>query len=346
MAAIDRFPPRQRVRRRRAVRRRAASGSSRSPATAARPGLVLQHRLATCRRRTSPAASARSSPSCRSSCSATPRTWCRSCSWSSAGTTSGAASLDAAYTKLHRRGAALRLRVVVPVARLRHARRRPARRSAPAATSATGSRRCLAEYLNRTGSIILILTLLFLAIILSTQFSFGRLFAALGQMLRDRWAAILGAHRARREETAAREAAPGGAEEASRQGTRAGQGGPEDRGQTEDRSARDTPRAGTDAAAGRGRAAADEPNPEAVARKTRTAAMVEAAAAALKAASAKPAPTPATIKRPAPPGRSRRCRCPIPRGRRPSGRRARITLPPLALLDAPRARSGRSTSAS
>ena len=36
----------------------------------------------------------------------------------------------------------------------------------------------LAEYLNRTGSIILILTLLFLAILLATQFSFGRLFAS------------------------------------------------------------------------------------------------------------------------------------------------------------------------
>jgi len=39
----------------------------------------------------------------------------------------------------------------------------------------------LAEYLNRTGSIILILTLLFAAIILSTQFSFGRLFSVLAQ---------------------------------------------------------------------------------------------------------------------------------------------------------------------
>ncbi len=55
----------------------------------------------------------------------------------------------------------------------------------------------LAEYLNRTGSIILILTLLFLAIILSTQFSFGRLFAApSAQMARDRWAAMRGALRA------------------------------------------------------------------------------------------------------------------------------------------------------
>ena len=35
----------------------------------------------------------------------------------------------------------------------------------------------LAEYLNRTGSIIVILTLLFLSVILSSQFSFGRLFS-------------------------------------------------------------------------------------------------------------------------------------------------------------------------
>jgi S-DNA-T family DNA segregation ATPase FtsK/SpoIIIE len=37
----------------------------------------------------------------------------------------------------------------------------------------------LADYLNRTGSAIVILTLIFLAIILSTQFSFGRFFGAL-----------------------------------------------------------------------------------------------------------------------------------------------------------------------
>ncbi|MGH9370726.1 MAG: DNA translocase FtsK 4TM domain-containing protein, partial [Vicinamibacterales bacterium] len=58
----------------------------------------------------------------------------------------------------------------------------------------------LAEYLNRTGSIILILTLLFLALILSTQFSFGRLFGAIASMLGDQWAALIGAVRARRDE--------------------------------------------------------------------------------------------------------------------------------------------------
>ena len=58
----------------------------------------------------------------------------------------------------------------------------------------------LASYLNRTGSIILILTLLFLGIILSTQFSFGRLFTAVGQMIHDRASALLAAYRASREE--------------------------------------------------------------------------------------------------------------------------------------------------
>ena len=36
----------------------------------------------------------------------------------------------------------------------------------------------MAEYLSRTGSIIVILTLLFVAVILATQFSFGRFFSA------------------------------------------------------------------------------------------------------------------------------------------------------------------------
>jgi len=37
----------------------------------------------------------------------------------------------------------------------------------------------MSEYLNRTGSVIVMVTLIFLAIIISTQFSFGRFFAAL-----------------------------------------------------------------------------------------------------------------------------------------------------------------------
>jgi S-DNA-T family DNA segregation ATPase FtsK/SpoIIIE len=49
----------------------------------------------------------------------------------------------------------------------------------------------MAEYLSRMGSIIVILTLLFVAVILATQFSFGRLFAmvfsAIGTALRRGW---------------------------------------------------------------------------------------------------------------------------------------------------------------
>ena len=78
----------------------------------------------------------------------------------SAGTTSGAATVDAAGTKADRRGAALRLRQRVPQPRLRHARRVRASRSARAATSATGSPAQLSDYLNRTGSVIVILTLI------------------------------------------------------------------------------------------------------------------------------------------------------------------------------------------
>ncbi|CAN5579700.1 hypothetical protein BH23ACI1_BH23ACI1_18450 [soil metagenome] len=58
----------------------------------------------------------------------------------------------------------------------------------------------LADYLNKTGSFILILTLLFLAVILSTQFSFGRLFQAIGEMILNRWAAFRAGVRERREE--------------------------------------------------------------------------------------------------------------------------------------------------
>jgi S-DNA-T family DNA segregation ATPase FtsK/SpoIIIE len=43
----------------------------------------------------------------------------------------------------------------------------------------------MSEYLNRTGSIIVILTLIFLAIIMSTQFSFGRFFGTIGASITD-----------------------------------------------------------------------------------------------------------------------------------------------------------------
>ena len=182
------------------------------------PGVVLQHRLRSSRRRILPDASARSLAELSFQLLGYAAYlipivlvvigwhyfWCR--------------VLDAAYTKLFGAGLLFACVCGLPVARLRQPGGRPARTSAPAATSANGWPALLAEYLNRTGSIILILTLLFLAIILSTQFSFGRFFAFVGQLA----ARPLG-RRARRHARAARgararEAAPGRPQEASRQG--------------------------------------------------------------------------------------------------------------------------------
>ena len=53
----------------------------------------------------------------------------------------------------------------------------------------------MAEYLNRTGSIIVILTLLFLAIVLSTQFSLGRMFSSATRVGRSGGSRMFGAFR-------------------------------------------------------------------------------------------------------------------------------------------------------
>jgi len=58
----------------------------------------------------------------------------------------------------------------------------------------------LSDYLNRTGSVVVILTLVVLAIIMSTQFSFGRLFAALTAAIGRSAAQSLASLRERREE--------------------------------------------------------------------------------------------------------------------------------------------------
>ncbi len=58
----------------------------------------------------------------------------------------------------------------------------------------------LAEYLNRTGSIVLILTLLFLSILLSTQMSLGRASALAAGLVKTRSTSALEAWKARREE--------------------------------------------------------------------------------------------------------------------------------------------------
>ena len=53
----------------------------------------------------------------------------------------------------------------------------------------------MADYLNRTGSIIVILTLLFLAVVLATQFSLGRMFSSASAVSRSRSSRLFGALR-------------------------------------------------------------------------------------------------------------------------------------------------------
>ena len=59
--------------------------------------------------------------------------------------------------------------------------------------------RLLADSLNRTGSIIVILTLLVLSLILTTQFSFGRLFSSLARAVTAWWTGLAARIRERRE---------------------------------------------------------------------------------------------------------------------------------------------------
>jgi DNA segregation ATPase FtsK/SpoIIIE, S-DNA-T family len=190
----------------------------------------------------------------------------------------------------------------------------------------------LADYLNRTGSLIFILALLFLAVILSTQFSFGRLFAAIGSMIADQWQALLGALRARRDEKQrekqrrevlrkhlgkqGRDAQPAIAASGRNNG--------------EDPA---LVAAAARAAAARPRIQTREGDGPAPPKPSRTAAMVGAAAAALKAASSKPTPPPA-IKKPVPTPAP----LPLPEPEKLPAERKKgtYTFPPLALLDAPK----------
>ncbi len=177
----------------------------------------------------------------------------------------------------------------------------------------------LAEYLNRTGSIILILTLLFLAIILSTQFSFGRLFEAFGQMLRDRWAAAVGALHSWREQKRRDKQRQEVLKKHLEKGKRVESIELAERSERSERRVTEK---------------TEKAEPERP-KTSRTAAMVEAAAAALKAASSRPTPPPA-IKRQAPTPQPAPLPLPEPEKVPAERKKGAYTYPPLALLDAPR----------
>ena len=239
---------------------------------------------------------------------------------------------DAAYTKLV--GAGLLFACVSSFLSLAFGTLRVANREIPAGGwLGKWLASFLAEYLNKTGSIILILTLLFLSIVLSTQFSFGRLFRALFQLARDRVAAMLENRRARQEESR---------RERQRQ---------EVLKKHLDKTGKDTKVVRVSAASSEDDEEDDQPlrtplpsrakaaptkaaMPEEAAKQSRAAAVVGAAAAALRAAASRP--TPPAIKRPAAaiePTLPLSDPEKVPAEKKRNGAYAQ---PPLALLDAPR----------
>ena len=239
---------------------------------------------------------------------------------------------DAAYTKLV--GAGLLFACVSSFLSLAFGTLRVANREIPAGGwLGKWLASFLAEYLNKTGSIILILTLLFLSIVLSTQFSFGRLFRALFQLARDRVAAMLENRRARQEETR---------RERQRQEVlkkhldktgkdtkvvKAAAASTEDD-EEDDQSLRTSLPSRAKAAP------TTAAMPEEAAKPSRAAAVVGAAAAALRAAASRP--TPPAIKRPAAaiePTLPLSDPEKVPAEKKRNGAYAQ---PPLALLDAPR----------
>jgi DNA segregation ATPase FtsK/SpoIIIE, S-DNA-T family len=197
----------------------------------------------------------------------------------------------------------------------------------------------LSEYLNRTGSIILILTLLFLGLILTTQFSFGRLFAVIGGMLVDQWVGMIGAMRARRDEQQRekqrqevvkkhldKQKADGKAPAISAAAPATGS--------KEVRSGPDVVAAAARAVRAKFGMRDEEENDAPPAKPSRTAAVVGAAAAALKAASSKPTPPPAIKKMPV----AVPAPLPLPEPERLPAERKKgeYSFPPMALLDAPK----------
>jgi S-DNA-T family DNA segregation ATPase FtsK/SpoIIIE len=179
----------------------------------------------------------------------------------------------------------------------------------------------LAEYLNRTGSIILILTLLFAAIILSTQFSLGRLFSTLAHLGQQRWVAMWAAIAQRREEKQ---------RDKQRQEVLKKHLGKEVKG------SKDLPKEAKEIPSNALSIPSKEPSsPPSPSTPSRTAAMVSAAAAALKAAATKPTPPP--IKRPVPAAAREPTLLPEPDKSPAERRMGAFTLPPYALLDAAKA---------
>jgi S-DNA-T family DNA segregation ATPase FtsK/SpoIIIE len=175
----------------------------------------------------------------------------------------------------------------------------------------------MSEYLSRTGSVIVLLTLLVAAVILATQISFGQLFGALTSVViksaRRSWLTMRRwleeRERARqRREVIAKHVKKGTAPEAIKAAT--------------ERGARPEPAT----AAGRARAAGADTGGQAPPGRARDAGSVSVTPPVVQPRSRTPVATPLPLTDPEPLGRG-------PAERRLSG----YTLPPMALLDPPRA---------
>jgi DNA segregation ATPase FtsK/SpoIIIE, S-DNA-T family len=168
----------------------------------------------------------------------------------------------------------------------------------------------LAESFNRTGSIIVILTLFLLSLILSTQFSFGRLFSTVVEGASGRWRSAVSGLRERRE---ARRREKQRQEIVRKHTAR----NPEEVKAAQAKVAERPPAPPRPAAAETRAAAAPPPEP----------------VAAVPPRVTPPISRPAPIKKaekPAPPAPDFESRTPIEK------KKDGFTLPPLALLDAPK----------
>ena len=160
----------------------------------------------------------------------------------------------------------------------------------------------LSEYLNRTGSLIVLMTLIILAVILSTQFSFGKMFASASVNSKDLLDPQRGMAARMVRRSPARTRAPRGHHEADPEGG----SGKDDGADGEDAALAAASRASTD----RGL------NLRLTSSGPTTGACRRAEAARVSAAAA----------------------CPSPSSRAPAQRRhGAFTLPPVTLLDAPKA---------
>ncbi len=176
----------------------------------------------------------------------------------------------------------------------------------------------LADYFNRTGSIIVILTLLVLSLILATTFSFGHLFSSIVRTVAATWTDMIGRFRERRE---ARRREKQRQEIVRKHTAR----------NPEDVKAEQAKAASTDRTAAQARPTAEDTRPTPAPVRPAPVEAAQPDRQRVTPAIARPAPVAKRSDKPVPsPVADFESRTPIEK------KREGFTLPPLALLDAPK----------